>query len=234
MASAGENVLIADQGRPLKAEQVHHYEIGVEREFGREHTSRSLSVRRFRHSVLNQVATLFGVDETSGIGHYYVASPGHVELDGWGVRLSTHVTRRITASMDYSTGVGVWTHRREARILRHRAPTVVRPDRERLHDLTTSVDATVPETSTRISVVYRLNSVFSSAERGALTPATAGRFDIQVLQGLPFQPLKGGKLEVVFALQSLFRDFRDPGSLYDELLTLAPPMRLMSGVQVRF
>ena len=46
--------------------------------------------------------------------------------------------------------------------------------------------------------------------------------------------LKGGKLEVVFALQSLFRDYRDPGSMYDELLTLAPPIRLMSGVQVRF
>ena len=39
---------------------------------------------------------------------------------------------------------------------------------------------------------------------------------------------------MVFALQSLFRDYRDPGSMYDELLTLAPPIRLMSGVQVRF
>jgi hypothetical protein len=219
-------------GRPLKAEQVHHFEIGVERAFGP--ASPTIAVRRFRHSVLNQVATLFGIDETRDIGHYYVASPGHVELDGWGVRLSTRMTRRITTSIDYSTGVGVWDHRREARQLRSRAPSVVRPDRERLHDVTTAIDGAIPETGTRLSAVYRLNTAFSSGEPGFRLPSTAGRFDIQVYQGLPFQPIRGGKLEVVFALQSLFRDFRDPGSMYDELLTIAPPKRMMSGVQVRF
>jgi hypothetical protein len=222
------------KGRALKAEQVHHYEIGVEREFGRGDISRTLSVRRFRHAVLNQVATLFGIDETRDIGHYYVASPGNVELDGWGVRLSTRMTRRVTAAVDYSTGVGAWDHRREARLLWHRAPSVVRPDRERLHDVTTSIDAAIPETGTRFSAVYRLNTAFSSDESAFRTPLMAGRFDVQVHQGLPFQPIKGGKLEVVFALQSLFRDVRDPGSLYDELLTVAPPKRMMSGVQVRF
>jgi TonB-dependent receptor-like protein/carboxypeptidase family protein len=222
------------KGRPLKAEQVHHFEIGVEREFGRGGADQTLLVRRFRHTVLNQVTTLFGLDETRDIGHYYVASPGHVELDGWGVRLSTRMIRRLTASVDYSTGVGVWNHRREARVLRYRAPSVVRPDRERLHDLTTSIDAAFPESGTRLSAVYRLNTAFSSAEPGLRTPSTAGRFDVQVHQGLPFQPIRGGKLEVVFALQSLFRDFRDPGSFYDELLTVAPPKRMMSGVQVRF
>lgn len=222
------------RNRPLRAEQVRHFEIGVEREFGTETTRRSLSVRRFRHAVRNQVATLFGLDETSGFGHYYVASPGDVQLDGWGVRLSTRMTRRISTSLDYSTGVGLWDHGREARILRHRAPTVVRADEERIHDLSASVDAAVPETSTRVSAVYRMNSAFSSASRRTQRGSLAGRFDIQVHQGLPYQPIKGGKLEVVFALQSLFRDFRDSGSMYDELLTLAPPMRLMSGVQVRF
>jgi TonB-dependent receptor-like protein/carboxypeptidase family protein len=220
--------------RPLKAEQVHHFEIGIERQFGPAGTPRTLSVRRFRHAVLNQVATLFGMDATSDIGHYYVASPGNVDFDGWGVRLSTRMLRRIAASLDYSTGIGTWQYRREGRLLRYRAPTVVRPERERVHDLTTTVDAAIPETATRISAVYRLNSAFSSNEPGLRTPSTAGRFDVQVHQGLPFQPIKGGKLEVVFALQSLFRDIRDPGSFYDELLTLAPPMRLMSGVQVRF
>ncbi|HYN09252.1 MAG TPA: TonB-dependent receptor [Vicinamibacterales bacterium] len=220
--------------RPLKAEQVHHFEIGVEQQFGPAGASRTISVRRFRHAVLNQVATLFGVDETSDIGHYYVASPGNVDFDAWGVRLSARMLRRVAASIDYSTGVGAWHHRREARLLRYLAPTVVRSERERVHDLTASVDAAIPETATRVSAVYRLNSAFSSDEPGLRTPSTAGRFDVQVHQGLPFQPIKGGRLEVVFAIQSLFRDFRDPGSLYDELLTLAPPMRLMSGVQVRF
>ncbi len=222
------------RNKPLKAEQVNHFEVGVERELGHAGSGHSLLVRRFRHAVTNQIATLFGVDETSDMGHYYVASPGNVDLDGWGVRLSTRITKRVAASIDYTTGAAQWEHRREARLLRYRSPMVVRPDRERLHDLTTSVDAAVPETATRVSAVYRLNSAFSTAGAGRLLPSTAGRFDVQIHQGLPFQPIKGGRLEAVFALQSLFRDFRDPGSIYDELLTLGPPIRLMSGVQVRF
>jgi hypothetical protein len=221
-------------GKPLKAEQVYHFEIGIERSFGEIGASRTISVRRFRHAVTNQIATLFGLDATSDIGHYYVGSPGNVDFEGWAVRLSTQLTRRVRASIDYSSGVGEWDHRREARLIRNRAPSVVRPDRERLHDLLTSIDAAIPETSTRLSAVYRFNSAFSRADASIVTPVAAGRFDIQIHQGLPFQPIRGGKIEAVFALQSLFRDSRDPGSLYDELLTVAPPVRLLSGVQVRF
>jgi len=221
-------------GKPLKAEQVSHFEIGIERSFGQIDAVRTISVRRFRHAVTNQVATLFGMDETSDIGHYYVASPGNVDFDGWGVRLSTQFTRRVSTSIDYSSGVGAWDQRRGAWVIRQHAPSVVRPDRERLHDLVTSVDAAFPETSTRLSAVYRFNSGFSTPDPGVSSPVAAGRFDVQVHQGLPFQPIRGGKIEAVFALQSLFRDSRDPGSFYDELLTVAPPKRLLSGVQVRF
>jgi hypothetical protein len=221
-------------GKPLKAEQVYHFEIGIERTFGETGATRTIAVRRFRHAVTNQIATLFGLDATSDIGHYYVASPGSVDFDGWGARFATQLTRRISTSIDYSSGVGEWDHRRGARVIRHRAPSVVRPDRERLHDLVTSIDAAIPETSTRLSAVYRFNSAFSNADAGVLTPIAAGRFDIQIHQGLPFQPIRGGKIEAVFALQSLFRDSRDLGSLYDELLTVAPPIRLLTGVQVRF
>jgi TonB dependent receptor/Carboxypeptidase regulatory-like domain len=221
-------------GKPLKAEQVSHFEIGIERSFGQIDAVRTISVRRFRHAVTNQVATLFGLDETSDIGHYYVASPGNVDVDGWGVRLSTQLTRRVTASVDYSSGVAAWDLRRGAWAIRHRAPSVIRPDRERLHDLVTSMDAAFPETSTRLSAVYRFNSAFSTADAAITNPVAAGRFDVQVHQGLPFQPIRGGKIEAVFALQTLYRDSRDAGSFYDELLTVAPPMRLLSGVQVRF
>jgi hypothetical protein len=51
---------------------------------------------------------------------------------------------------------------------------------------------------------------------------------------LPYRPTHASTLELVFAARSLSRDFREPGSIYDELLTVAPPLRILGGLQVRF
>ena len=65
-------------------------------------------------------------------------------------------------------------------------------------------------------------------------PGFDGRFDVEVHQALPYQPIRGGKLEVLFAVRNLFYDAHDTRSLYDELLTVKPPMRLVGGIQIRF
>jgi hypothetical protein len=46
--------------------------------------------------------------------------------------------------------------------------------------------------------------------------------------------LPGSRLELLFAVRNLHRDPGSEGSMYDELLTTAPPLRLMGGVRVRF
>jgi hypothetical protein len=45
---------------------------------------------------------------------------------------------------------------------------------------------------------------------------------------------KPGRLEVLVSARTLSRERLQDGGFYDELLTVAPPLRLMGGVQVRF
>ena len=62
---------------------------------------------------------------------------------------------------------------------------------------------------------------------------TDARFGIQVNQALPVA-FAGTKWEVLVGLRNLFRDPTDPASVYDELLVVRPPKRLVGGFLVRF
>lgn len=219
-------------GAPFKTERVHHVEVGVEQRLGRGRHAAVVALRRFHQRSFDQVATLFGLDAESA-GHYYVANPGNVAIDGWGAGISSPLSRRLQARVDYLLATSDWGPERHGRALRRRAPSTLRLGRERLHDLTTTLDATIPETSTRVTMVYRMNSAFSRAD-GESRPLADGRFDVQVHQALPYQPLRGGKLEVLFAVRTLFRDSRETVGFYDELLTVAPPMRVIGGFQITF
>jgi hypothetical protein len=56
---------------------------------------------------------------------------------------------------------------------------------------------------------------------------------VQVNQALPGS-LAGTKWEVLFGVRNLFRDPAQAGSIYDELLVVRPPTRVVGGVLVRF
>jgi hypothetical protein len=112
-------------------------------------------------------------------------------------------------------------------------PALVRPDTEELHDLTSSLTADIRETATRVFVLYKMNNGFVGS---ANTPAGVGldvRYGIQVNQALPVA-FAGTKWEVLVGLRNLFRDPTDPASVYDELLVVRPPKRLVGGFLVRF
>lgn len=219
---------------PLKAERVRHLELGVEHEFGSPAAARTIGLRRYRQLASDQVTTLFGLDAGNPAGHYFVGTPGNVAIEGWAVRLAGPLAPRVRANIEYAVSDAEWSHTWQVRAIRRFAPSVVRPSRERLHDLTASFDASIPETATRVSMAYRVSSGFSAVGRAGRLPIADGRFDVQVHQALPYRPMRGSTLELLFALRSLFRDLRETGSIYDELLTVAPPMRLTGGVQVRF
>jgi hypothetical protein len=60
------------------------------------------------------------------------------------------------------------------------------------------------------------------------------RFDVQVSQRLPFLSASGADWELMVSVRNLFRDGMNIGSLYDELLVVRPPKRIIGGVLVKF
>jgi hypothetical protein len=106
------------------------------------------------------------------------------------------------------------------------------PNDGRLHDVTTTVDGTVPVTETRVFVIYRVNSHFAHVDGRGQRPGA--RFDLQVSQSLPFMQFSGAEWEMLVGLRSLFHDGLTDGSLYDELLVVRSPKRVVGGVTVRF
>jgi hypothetical protein len=217
----------------FRAERARSFETAVERQFT---DAFVLSVGRFHQSVDDQLVTVFGLRMAGGprsVGHYYVASAGGVEADGWLVRWNTAANRRVQGSVQYSRTATRWVNRNDTELLGGLVPAVLRPDTEELHDLTTSLTADIRETATRVFVLYKMNNGFVGS---ASAPADAGldvRFGIQVNQALPVT-FAGTKWEVLVGLRNLFRDPTDPASVYDELLVVRPPKRLVGGFLVRF
>jgi hypothetical protein len=167
------------------------------------------------------------------IGHYYVASAGGVDAQGWGVRLGTVATKRMHGSVEYSVTHGDWKSRGDLAQARPWVASLARPSLEDIHDVTASMGADIPETSTRVFILYKLNSAYSRTGAHLTDTGTDGRFDVQVNQALPFA-LGGTKWEVLLGVRNLFRDPNDPGSVYDELLVVRPPKRVVGGFLVRF
>lgn len=219
---------------PIRPERIERYEAGLEREFGVIGQSQTIAVRWFHESTRNQMATLFGLTDRGAVGHYFVATPGDVTLQGVAVALSGQFTSRVKASMNYSVGRARWQYGSEAKLIHHVMPSAVRPSTEVLHDVTSTVEAAIPETETNLSVAYRLNSAFTREGADGIAPIFDGRFDVQVRQALPYQPISGGRIDLLVSVSNLFRDPRNGGSFFDELLTVRTPRRVLGGVQVRF
>ena len=217
----------------FRAERARSFEAAVERQFA---DAFAIAVGRFHQQVDDQLVTVFGLRLPGGprsVGHYYVANAGAVEADGWLVRWSTPANRRVQGTVQYSRTAAHWLTRNDTELLGGAVPAVLRPDSEDLHDLTSSITADIRETATRVFVLYKMNNRFVGS---ANTPAGVGldvRFGIQVNQALPVA-FAGTKWEVLVGLRNLFRDPTDPASVYDELLVVRPPKRLVGGFLVRF
>ena len=216
----------------FRVERARSFDVGIEREF---EGSYIFGVRRFYQSVDDQLVTLFGLEIPQGprsVGHYYVASAGAFDADGWAVRVSTLSTGRVRGSLEYSRTNAHWSTPGDAAAINTWAPSTVRKKNDELHDVTTSIETDIPETSTRVFVVCKVNTGYT---RGfdALGPGLDSRFDVQVNQALPLS-VAGTKWELLVGLRNLFRDPGEAGSVYDELLVVRPPTRVVGGVLVKF
>ena len=220
--------------RGFVTEQVDHVEIAAERKWVGQIVT---GFRAFRQTVDDQSVTLFGVvlpgKTATSLGHYFVASAGDVDATGWGVSVSRATPAGTRASIDYTNVRSTWVRRSpDAEALALVAAAALRSDKERVHDLTASVESVLPVTETRVFLIYKINSRF--ADGGGAAARAGARFDLQLNQSLPFLNFSGARWEMLVAVRSLFSDELLDASVYDELLVVRSPKRMVGGVTVRF
>lgn len=215
-------------------EDLRHYEVAVEQSVD----GATIGVRAFYQSVDEQLVTVFGLSDSDAgnveVGHYSVGSGGDVDLRGLGVTFSHALMSNVRGSMEYSLAVADWaaTPTRDRRRLATTAPSALRVDGERIHDVTTTLETEFPESRTRVFLLYKLNTAYTRADTA--TPGLGARWNVQVNQGLPFMRFTNAHWEMLVAVHNLFREAFGETSLYDELLVVRPPTRMVGGITVKF
>ncbi len=219
----------------MRTQEVLNYEVGLERVFN----GATLGVRAFEQQIDNQTVTVFGLrhddSAAAALGHYYVGAAGNANVRGVGVTLTHSLFENVRGSIDYSLSHADWRARAtpvEYAVLTRWVPSTVRND-ERIHDVTTSLQAEVPMTATRVVVLYKLNTAFASGSR-AQGPGFDARFDLQVNQALPFMNFRASQWEMLVGVRNLFHDSLANASVYDEILVVRPPKRIVGGLTVKF
>lgn len=222
----------------LEAERTLHMAIEVEHDVA----NSTIAFRAFRQRVADQLVTLFGAELPSQpvakLGHYLIGNAGDVTAEGCSASFRTMLAGRIQGSLAYSFASAELDPAADLRYLLLLAPSAIRPARERIHDVATTIQADVPETSTKVLVLYRVSNAFARA--GSLTdslsdrPAFDSRFDVQVRQSLPFLDFTTARWEMLVAVRNFFRETSEYQSVYDELLSIRPPKRIVGGVTVHF
>lgn len=220
-------------GEDLRVERGRFFDVGIDRDLT---AALNVGVRHFQQSIDDQLTTLFGVPVDGGPnspGHYYVASAGAVDAEGWAIRVTGTPSSHVRGTLDYSVTSAQWVSRGDMAAIAVWAPEAIRPRNEDIHDLTTSLESDIPQTSTRLFVLYKINDAFARGGEPSHS-STDARFDVQVNQALPFMPLRSTRWEVLLGVRNLFRDQNDVASVYDELLVIRPPKRVIGGVLVKF
>mgnify|MGYP001438343816 CR=1 FL=1 len=225
-----------DPGAPFGAERTTQVATAIERDLGRS----TVSVRGFRQDVNRQLVTVFGAElpnyDSVKLGHYFVGSAGTSQATGGTLAVRSTIAGRVQASVAYTLTSAQLASVGGADLVLL-APVMARPASERLQDLTTAITADVPETSTRILVLYRVGNGYSRAPSpGAAEPATGvdSRFDVQIRQPLPFLNFTNARWEMLIAVRNFLREAELDQSTFDELLTIRPPKRLVGGVTLHF
>jgi hypothetical protein len=219
-------------GRPFEAERTNHMEVEVERDIA----SATVSLRAFRQHVSDQIVTLFGVtmpDAPSAVGHYYLGNVGDVDASGLSAGIRAAIAGRVHGAVEY-TMTRARMSSPELGYALVLEPASLRLDREHIHDVSTSIETEVPETSTRVVVLYRVSNAFARAASQTPGASLDARFDVQVRQSLPFMDFSNAKWEMLVAVRNFFRETAADQSIYDELLVVRPPKRIVGGLTLKF
>jgi hypothetical protein len=218
----------------FRPEDIRKFEAGADQSVAGLFT---IGGRVFTERVDDQMVAVFGVDRPGGApsrtGHYFVGGAGDYAANGAGVSLRREIGAYVTGAVEYTNTAVTWTAAGTDRsAIGSLAAMALRAARDRVNDFWTSVNAEIPQTATRIVVVYRL--LQASAGDDAAAPLSATRFDVQVHQTLPFLRFTNAQWAALVAVQNRARDSQFDQSAYDELLAVQAPTRLLGGLTVRF
>ena len=219
-------------GHPFEAERTNHMEVEVEHDIA----SATVSLRAFKQHVNDQIVTLFGVstvDAPSTVGSYLLGNVGDVDASGLSAGIRAAIAGRVHGAVEYSM-----TRARVASAdlgdMLVLDPSALHLDRQHIHDVATSIETEVPETATRVVVLYRVSTAFARSASHSQAPTLDARFDVQVRQSLPFMDFSNAKWEMLVAVRNFFRETAADQSIYDELLVVHPPKRIVGGLTLKF
>jgi hypothetical protein len=224
---------LAYDGR-FTPEHIRHMQIGIERDLA---AGVTVSLRGFDQRVDNQLIEIFDVvpgrNETP-LGHYYVASGGDVDARGWGAGMTHEVPGYVRGTIEYTVTTAYWDPSSDMTMTRA-VRSMPLTSNEKVHDLQTAIEATIPQTATRVSAMYRMNTAFWSGEPDALMRASANtRFNVRVNQSLPFMRFSNADWEALLDIRNTFREADVDSSVYDEAFAIRAPKRIVGGLLVRF
>lgn len=222
-----------ERGGSLRAERSTQVDAGIERPLG----PVSLAVRGFRQHVDDQMVTVFGVDAPdfpgSRNGHYVVGTAGDVDAAGGSVEVRSALGSRVRGAIAYSLATAQMVPV-QAGASDYVVLSGLSTSRSRIHDVSASIEADVPETATRVLVFYRVGNGYATDRQEGDPAGLDSRFDVQVRQALPFLNFTSARWEMLVAIRNFFRDPESDQSIYDELLTVRAPKRLVGGVSLHF
>jgi hypothetical protein len=228
-----------EPGRPLTAERTLHAAVEVEQTLG----DSTIALRVIHQRSHDQLMTLFGAEmpdqPTAKLGHYFVGSAGDTKATGGAASFETSMSKRIRGSIEYSLMNARLRPVDDLRYIVLMAPSAVRPKAERIHDVAARIETEVPETATRVLMVYRVGNAIAHASQVAdggtsTRRAQDSRFDLQVRQSLPFMDFRTARWEMLVAVRNFFRETSPDQSIYDELLVVRPPKRIVGGITMLF
>jgi hypothetical protein len=218
----------------LRPQEMLHYEVGFERVFN----GATVGVRAFQQHIDNQTVTVFGLRQpdaaATALGHYYVGAAGDASLRGVGLTVTHALAENIRGVVDYSVSTADWARTTpvEYALLTTWVPSAVRESGEKVHDVTTSLETEIPLSATRMVLLYKLNNAFVAGQESR--NGFDARFDLQINQALPFMNFRTSQWEMLLSVRNLFHESLANGSVYDELLVVRPPKRVVGGLTVKF
>jgi Carboxypeptidase regulatory-like domain/TonB dependent receptor len=216
-------------------EQTRHLEIALERDLA---AGVSVSVRGFSQRVNDQLVEIFAGDmpgHVSTPGHYVVGTAGDIDTRGWGVGMTQEVAGYVRGTIEYTVATAYWQPSFDGGLSPRGLASTALFSSENVYDLQTSIEATIPQTSTKIYAKYRMNTAFWSPEVDRVALANANtRFNVRVNQSLPFMRFSSADWEMLVDIRNMFRETDNYASLYDEALAVRAPKRIVGGLLVKF